>query len=445
MATPPTGQRTGESTEQESKEHGATRSVLVRLPPPQLRRRFPIHRQQRGDHACVPALCSGRRGGRVGIPSGGAGGGAGRPSSLFPRLPVQSGRHAPAFRRRRPPAVHQARTFSAEARRRGHHETILHTGQHYDEGMSARFFRELNIPEPDINLGVGSGSHGAMTARALEGIERELQERKPDLVIVFGDTNSTLAGALAAAKLHVPVAHVEAGLRSFNRSMPEEINRVLTDHAADVLLAPNETAMHNLAAEGLANRSANVGDIMVDALYTVRETAPGAASVLRELRDRGGVLFPVTVHRASNTDDPVALRGIFAGLEGAEAIVFPVHPRTRAAIAAHGVDLPDNVRPVEPLGYAQLVSLAAEARTVITDSGGLQKEAYLLETPCITLRDDTEWTETVDLGWNVLAGADPGRIRNALASPPRGNQHPPVYGEGHAASAILDALEARFI
>jgi UDP-N-acetylglucosamine 2-epimerase len=334
--------------------------------------------------------------------------------------------------------------FSTEARRRGHRETILHTGQHYDDGMSARFFRELNIPEPDVNLGVGSGTHGEMTARALQGIERELLTRNPDLVVVFGDTNSTLAGALAAAKLHIPVAHVEAGLRSFNRAMPEEVNRVLADHCVDLLLAPNETAMKNLAAEGLAARSIQVGDIMVDALYSVREHAPAAETVLEQLGITPSPFLLLTIHRASNTDDSAALRSIVSAFADESLVVFPVHPRTRAAIDRAGIQLPACVWPVEPLGYAELVALAAEAGAVATDSGGLQKEAYLLKTPCITLREETEWVETVDLGWNVLVGSNPLTIRAALADPPRGQTHPPIYGDGHAAPAILDAIEQRF-
>lgn len=334
--------------------------------------------------------------------------------------------------------------FSAEVRRRGHQETIVHTGQHYDDGMSARFFRELQIAEPDVNLAVGSGNHGAMTARALEGIEAELLERRPDVVVVFGDTNSTLAGALAAVKLHIPVAHIEAGLRSFNREMPEEINRVLTDHAADLLLAPNEVAMTNLATEGLANRARNVGDIMVDALYSVRGSAPSASDVLAELGIEAEQYSLLTVHRPVNTDDPHALGRIFGALEGAGQVVFPVHPRTRAAIAGNRVELPGNVVAVEPLGYAQLVAVASEAAVVLTDSGGLQKEAYLLETPCITLREETEWTETVELGWNLLVGTDNKLLQEALSAPPRGETHPAVYGDGHAAASIVDAIEERF-
>ncbi|MBI5948999.1 MAG: UDP-N-acetylglucosamine 2-epimerase (non-hydrolyzing) [Chloroflexi bacterium] len=331
--------------------------------------------------------------------------------------------------------------FSAEARRRGHRETILHTGQHYDEGMSARFFDELGIPEPDVNLQVGSGSHGAMTARALEGIEAEIARRKPDVVVVFGDTNSTLAGALAAAKLGVRSAHVEAGLRSFDRSMPEEINRIVADHCCDLLLAPNEAARRNLEGEGLGAKAVVTGDIMVDALFAARDRARPAGEVLAGLGVAPGPFCLLTVHRAANTDDPSRLAGILAGLSGAGTAVFPVHPRTRAAMAATGVSLPANVQAVEPLGYLDTVSLAREATAVVTDSGGLQKEAYLLETPCVTLRDNTEWTETLELGWNVLVGASTGAIRAAIARPPRGETHPPVYGDGHAAERILAAIE----
>ncbi len=334
--------------------------------------------------------------------------------------------------------------FSRETRRRGHRETIVHTGQHYDEGMSGRFFEELAIPEPDVNLEVGSGSHGAMTARALEGIEREILARGPDAVVVFGDTNSTLAGALAAAKLGVPCAHVEAGLRSFDRSMPEEVNRIVADHCCDLLLAPNEAAARNLAAEGRTAATEVVGDIMVDALFAARGRSEQASAILERLGIEVAPFILFTVHRASNTDDPERLRAIFDGLRGDRLAVFPVHPRTRAAIEANGLLLPANVFPVEPLGYLDVVGLAAAADAVVTDSGGLQKEAYLLETPCVTLRENTEWTETVELGWNVLVGADATAILAALAALPRGATHPPIYGDGHAAERMLTAIEGRW-
>ena len=334
--------------------------------------------------------------------------------------------------------------FSAEVRRQGHRETIVHTGQHYDEGMSARFFEELQISEPDVNLGVGSGSHGSMTARALEGIEREVVRWKPDIVVVFGDTNSTLAGALAAVKLHVPCAHVEAGLRSFVREMPEEINRIVADHCADLLLAPNDVAMANLSREGIGDRAVLVGDIMVDALYSVRERMPDASAVLTRLGIEPVPYLLLTVHRASNTDDPARLAAILDGLRDGPPAIFPVHPRTRKAMEAQGLALPDNVRTVDPLGYMEVVALQSSALAVVTDSGGLQKEAYLLETPCVTLREETEWVETVELGWNVLVGADKTAIAAAIANPPRGRTHPAVYGDGTAAKSMVRTIAERF-
>ncbi|OAI42471.1 UDP-N-acetyl glucosamine 2-epimerase [bacterium SCGC AG-212-C10] len=334
--------------------------------------------------------------------------------------------------------------FSAEVRRRGHQETVVHTGQHYDEGMSARFFMELDMAEPATNLAIGSGGHGKMTARALEGIELEIMVRKPDIVVVFGDTNSTLAGALAAAKLGVRSAHIEAGMRSFDRAAPEEVNRIVADHCCDLLLASNETAVSHLTAEGLGDRTTLVGDIMTDTLNYAISRAPAAGEVLRRLRLPEAPFVLLTVHRAVNTDDPGKLRSILDGVTGAKMVVFPVHPRTRAVISQHGIVLPANVHHVEPLGYFDNLSLQRGADVVATDSGGMQKEAYLLETPCVTLREETEWTETLELGWNVLTGSDSERIAAALAAPPRGGTHPPVYGEGHAAAAILDAIEGAF-
>jgi len=334
--------------------------------------------------------------------------------------------------------------FSAELLRQGHRETIVHTGQHYDEGMSARFFAELGIREPDVNLGVGSGSHGAMTARALEGIERAIMEREPDVVVVFGDTDSTLAGVLAAAKLHVPCAHVEAGLRSFVREMPEEINRIVADHCADLLLAPNEVALANLEREGLGERALVAGDIMVDALFSVRDRVLDSGKVLARLGVETGPYLLFTVHRAANTDDPARLQAIFVGLRGAPAVVFPAHPRTKKVIEAGDLELPANVRTVEPVGYMEMVALQRGALAVVTDSGGLQKEAYLLETPCITLREETEWVKTVELGWNVLVGADSGAIARAIAAPPRGATHPALYGDGTAAATMIRAIVERF-
>jgi UDP-N-acetylglucosamine 2-epimerase len=334
--------------------------------------------------------------------------------------------------------------FSAAVRGAGHRETIVHTGQHYDEGMSGRFFAELGIPEPDVNLHVGSGSHAQMTARALEGIEAEIVSRRPDVVVVFGDTNSTLAGALAAVKLGVPSAHVEAGLRSFERSMPEEINRVVVDHTCDLLFAPNEAAKTNLAAEGLAARTEVVGDIMVDALLAAKGRAPQADEVLARLGVPDGPFVLMTVHRAANTDDPARLAAILDGVSSAGTVVFAVHPRARVAMAEQGLHVPPNVRGVEPLAYLDTVALASAARAVVTDSGGLQKEAFLLMTPCVTLRENTEWGETVDLGWNVLVGADAEVIRAAVATAARGATHADVYGDGRTAGRIVELLAERF-
>lgn len=334
--------------------------------------------------------------------------------------------------------------FSAVIRRRGHRETIVHTGQHYDEGMSAKFFSELGIPEPDVNLGVGSGTHGTMTARALEGLERELMARNPDVVVVFGDTNSTLAGALAAAKLGIPCVHVEAGLRSFDRSMPEEVNRIVADHVSDLLLAPDEVAMANLAREGLADRAELTGDIMVDTFVAALSRAPDAATLRHRYGLGEGPFAVLTVHRAANTDDPQRLAAILEGLRGGPVTVFPVHPRTRSALERAGLALPENVLAVDPVGYVEMIGLLRAADVVVTDSGGLQKEAYLAGTPCVTLRGTTEWAETVALGWNVLVGTDPGRIREALAHPPYGGARPPIYGDGRAAERMATAIERRF-
>ena len=328
-----------------------------------------------------------------------------------------------------------------------HEEILVHTGQHYDEAMSAAFFRDLEIPAPDVNLEVGSGSHGAMTAEMLRRLEPVVLEHEPDGVLVYGDTNSTLAAAVVAAKVAYAggrrpwLAHVEAGLRSFNRSMPEERNRVVADHLADLLLAPTRVAMDHLTREGLADRAELVGDVMVDAHAWARARAGGhLPEAVRDL-DRYVLL---TMHRAENVDHPERFRRILDGLAVELPVVFPVHPRTRAVIerGAHG--LPDNVRPVDPVGYLEMVALEARAHAIATDSGGVQKEAYLAGVPCITLRSETEWTETVDHGWNRVVDDDPGAVRAALADRSfmsRDRPRPDLYGDGRAAERIVAALE----
>jgi UDP-N-acetylglucosamine 2-epimerase (non-hydrolysing) len=319
---------------------------------------------------------------------------------------------------------------------------IVHTGQHYDELMSDVFFRDLGIPAPEVNLEVGSGSHGRQTGRMLEGLEREFERLAPDWVLVYGDTNSTVAAALAAVKLHVPVAHLEAGLRSFNRRMPEEHNRVLTDHAADLLLAPTEAAMGHLADEGLADRAVLVGDVMTDVLVRERERLaadprPAAAGL------PDGTYYVATIHRPDNTDDPARLRGIVEALAGLDrAVLLLAHPRLRSLAAEHGIPLDQgSLRTLEPLGYADLVSAVMRSAGVVTDSGGLQKEAFLLRVPTTTIRPETEWVETVDLGWNVLA-RDVADIAAAVMRPAPAPTDAAPYGDGHAADAVVSALLA---
>jgi UDP-N-acetylglucosamine 2-epimerase len=309
--------------------------------------------------------------------------------------------------------------------------------------MSDVFFRELALPAPDVNLGIGSASHGAQTARALEGLEAVFAEQRPDAVIVFGDTNSTLAGALAAAKLGLPVAHVEAGLRSYERNLPEEINRVLTDHVCAYLFAPTETAVACLRKEGLERGVYHVGDVMYDSLLAalprVRETAD---LILATYRVSPGEYYLATVHRASNTDNATALRALVDafGRLGAP-VVFPVHPRTRAALSAFRVETPPNLRLVEPAAYFESLALQQNARAILTDSGGVQREAYFLAVPCVTLRTETEWPETLAEDWNVLAGTDPALIVRAARRPRPSSLPLPAFGDGHAASKIVEILE----
>ncbi|MGQ9550768.1 MAG: non-hydrolyzing UDP-N-acetylglucosamine 2-epimerase [Roseiflexus sp.] len=324
--------------------------------------------------------------------------------------------------------------------RQRHREVLVHTGQHYDAGMSAIFFQELDIPEPDVNLAVGSASHGAQTGAMLTKIEAVLLAERPDWVLVYGDTNSTLAGALAAAKLHIPVAHVEAGLRSFNRAMPEEINRVLVDHISALLLCPSQTAIDNLAREGITRGVTPVGDVMADVLRLAIEQADTSLPDISGVASNAYAL--ATVHRAENTDDPARLRGILTALSSLDMpVIFPVHPRTRRAIASVGWTPPGKVRLIEPVGYLSMVALMRHARVVLTDSGGVQKEAYWLGVPCVTLREETEWVETVTHGWNTLTGADPERIVAAASRSRPSTPRPLLYGDGYAAERCVAALE----
>ena len=327
--------------------------------------------------------------------------------------------------------------------RRRHQEFLLHTGQHYDDAMSDLFFRQLDIPAPDLNLEVGSGGHGAQTGAMLPGMEEVAIAQRPDWMLVYGDTNSTLAGALVGAKLHVPVAHVEAGLRSYDRRMPEEINRVVADHVSDLLLCPTATAVSNLAREGVERGVVMVGDVMYDAFRQNVEVARRSRGLLAELGLKPDAYVLLTVHRADNVDDPKRLGAILQGVsDSGRKVVFPVHPRTRAAFAATGAKTGANVMLIDPVGYLEMLALEESAEAVATDSGGVQKEAYFAGKPCITLRDTTEWTETVDAGWNVLAGTDSAKIAAAIREFRPTGERPELFGDGHAAERVVEALSS---
>ena len=337
--------------------------------------------------------------------------------------------------------------------RRSIDDRIVHTGQHYDAAMSRVFFEELELPPPSVNLGVGSGSHGRQTARMLEALEEYLTVQRPDAVVVYGDTNSTLAGALAAAKLHIPVAHVEAGLRSFNRRMPEELNRIMTDHLADGLFAPTSTAMNNLSVEGLQSRAVLTGDVMYDAVLHNAERARARSGILRDLRLEPGAYGIATIHRAENTiagELEVLLRALNEAASTFGRIVFPMHPRTAEVLRTQVPNWQPagNLSVTGPLGYFDMLALVQRARWVLTDSGGLQKEAYFLGCPCITLRAETEWTETLQDDANCIAGSDGARLMELLQQRElarRSFMQPPVavagpFGAGDAAQRIVAAL-----
>ena len=323
-------------------------------------------------------------------------------------------------------------------------EVLVHTGQHYDAGMSEVFFKELRIPAPAHNLGLGGGTHGAMTGHMLEAIEKILMEDRPDWVLVYGDTNSTLAGALAATKLHIPLCHVEAGLRSWNRRMPEEVNRVLTDHVSTRLFCPSEPAVENLRREGITEGVEVVGDVMADASQLAQQMIAGRAAEFLNITDPAVLdreYALLTLHRAENTDDAGRIRALVAQLNALEmAVVFPVHPRTRKTLEREGIPLAAHILPVEPVGYLEMATLLGGACLVLTDSGGLQKEAYWSKTPCVTLRTETEWIETVEAGWNILVGDDFEAIPGMIASVSSVTGWSPLYGDGKAAERIAASL-----
>lgn len=349
----------------------------------------------------------------------------------------------------RPQFIKAIALSHAVAQTDGVEEVLLHTGQHYDDNMSAVFFRDLGLAEPKYRFDIGGGTHGHMTGRQLAAIEDALVAEKPDVCLVYGDTNSTLAGSLAAAKLHIPVAHVEAGLRSFNRRMPEEINRVVSDHVSTWLFAPTQTAVDNLADEGIAGDKVHlVGDVMFDVARLVIDAPERRTGILGALKLEPRNYAVSTLHRQENTDDPVRLVAILEALAELAAtmpVVLPMHPRTRKTVAAmpQAAAALGKLTITDPLGFFDMATLLASAQLAVTDSGGLQKEAFFHRVPCVTVRDETEWTELVELGWNRLPGAITRAaigeaIQGALSSPPGRDANP--YGEGRAAQRIVDVL-----
>ena len=327
--------------------------------------------------------------------------------------------------------------------RENHNEIIIHTGQHYDDNMSKYFFEEMQIAKPDYNLNIGSGSHGKQTAEMLIGLEDIFLHQKPDVVITFGDTNTTLATGLAATKLNIPVAHVEAGLRSHNREMPEEINRILTDHISDYLFAPTLTAMENIKIENLYGKPFLVGDVMYDSLLYYGKIAEQKSRILKNLKLRQKEYILLTLHRPYNVDNIHKLQNIFSALKQTKKfIVLPVHPRSRKMIERTNTIIPENISIIEPLGYLDFIFLQKHSEKIITDSGGIQKEAYLNGIPCITIRPETEWIETVKAGWNVLVGDKKDQlIENCLHFKPSHNR-PRYFGDGNSSKKIISILES---
>src|SRR5690349_15820284 len=327
--------------------------------------------------------------------------------------------------------------------RSDHHEMLVHTAQHYDYRMSPAFFDELDIPVPDYNLGVGSASQARQTAEMMLGLEEVLLKEKPDLVIVRGDTNSSLAATLVTSKLRIPLAHIEAGERSFNRDMPEEINRLVADRLADLHFCVSQVGMQNLAVEGIAESVHWVGDVMLDALLYAQPLARTKSRILDHLGIESKHYSLVTIHRAMNTDQPERLEQIVSALNlVSETVILPVHPRTRKAFSDINVRLEeDHVRVIEPVGYFDMLTLEENARLIATDSGGVQREAYYLRIPCLTLRDESEWVATIETGWNKLVGADQKMILDAWFNFVPPGEHPPIYGAGRAAQQIAQILK----
>lgn len=347
----------------------------------------------------------------------------------------------------RPQFIKAAALSAVLSRNRSINEVVIHTGQHYDANMSDIFFDELDIPKPAYNLKIGGGTHGQNTGRMIEAIEDVLLKEKPDMALVYGDTDSTLAGALAACKIHIPVAHVEAGLRSYNRRMPEEINRILTDQISTLLFTPTDGAKDNLVGEGaVAGKIHTVGDIMYDATLQFREIANERSTILKQYALTPKSYILATMHRSENTDNPVRMKSIIEGLgASAQKVVLPLHPRTKSALSKNRIYIPDQIICIDPVGYLDMQVLESAASIIATDSGGVQKEAYFHGVPCITMREETEWVELVDAGANIITGADTKRIKEAIEIfSGKIIATSSIYGDGQTAKAIAGVIEDYF-
>jgi UDP-GlcNAc3NAcA epimerase len=340
------------------------------------------------------------------------------------------------------PQFVKASVISKALRQAGHEEILVNTGQHYDDNMARIFFEEMGIPKPDYDLGVGSGTHASQTASSLVGIEEILLTEKPDFIIVFGDTNATVAGALAAAKLHIKIAHIEAGLRSYNRDMPEEINRVVTDVLSNLLFVPTPVAVENLNKEGITAGIHIVGDVMVDALVTYTKVAEQKSRILDDLKLNKNEFLLMTIHRPSNADHDDRLLSILSEVSKLDLpVIFPIHPRSRPRVEKLISQTSGNIRIIDPVGYLDMMMLEKNSKIIITDSGGVQKEAYLHKTPCLTVRGETEWVETVRDGWNYIVGDDLKKISILSKDFPEPKQWNPHYGDGQASDKIVRLLE----
>ncbi|MDD5552131.1 MAG: UDP-N-acetylglucosamine 2-epimerase (non-hydrolyzing) [Candidatus Pacebacteria bacterium] len=343
------------------------------------------------------------------------------------------------------PLVEAIKKYNSKKKKRITYK-IVHTGQHYDYEMSKLFFQELKIPKPDYNLGVGSGSHGFQTARTMEKIEKVIEKEKPDFVIVLGDVNATLAGALVAAKMHIKIGHIEAGMRSFNKRMPEEINRIVTGHVADYHFCSTKTAVLNLKREGIKENVYNVGDIMYDTFLRAVKFASKNSKILEKLNLKKGNYCLATIHRAENTDEKARLKNIVSAFSKIENLIFPIHPRTKKYLKDYKLwqSLNRKIRIIKPVGYLDMLWLENNAKKILTDSGGVQKEAYFAKVPCLTLRDETEWVETVKGKWNILVGADKDRILKAVERFNPKNTQKKYFGGGDTSKKILEILTKNY-